>query len=296
MPRFSSPEKQGEKQAASVMKELQGDTIQSVGTARNYEQALKNVATDLARDNLSLKDTTPEIAKSYLEARAEQVGQSQLDMERQALQTMMQNVTGKLEQGERLAVVQSEQQQAQNSRAYTAEQVQAVAEHQSGKNALSTQIAHSAGLRAHELATLAPKGERAADSRPALDTKFEGREAANYTVTGKGGLTREVSIPKELADRLEQTRLDTPVAVSDRGVNYEQHYNIGHGQAWSQSFSSASDRALGWSEGAHGVRHSYAQERMDELQSNGYSRDSALAVVSQEMGHFRPEITEVYLR
>ena len=131
MPRFSSPEKQGEKQAAAVMKELQGDTIKSVGTARNYEQALKNVATELARDNLSLKDTTPEAAKSYLEARAEQVGQSQLDMERQALQTMMQNVTGQLEQGERLAVVQSEQQQALNSRAYTAEQVQAVAEHQS---------------------------------------------------------------------------------------------------------------------------------------------------------------------
>ena len=48
--------------------------------------------------------------------------------------------------------------------------------------------------------------------------------------------------------------------------------------------------------GAHGVRHSYAQERMSELQKSGMTRDSALEIVSQELGHFRPEITEVYLR
>ena len=35
---------------------------------------------------------------------------------------------------------------------------------------------------------------------------------------------------------------------------------------------------------------------MIELQNLGWKYDSALAVVSQEMGHFRPEITEVYLR
>ena len=35
---------------------------------------------------------------------------------------------------------------------------------------------------------------------------------------------------------------------------------------------------------------------MRELQSLGLMRDAALQTVSQEMGHFRPEITEVYLR
>ncbi|MDN4711067.1 site-specific integrase, partial [Vibrio parahaemolyticus] len=65
---------------------------------------------------------------------------------------------------------------------------------------------------------------------------------------------------------------------------------------WSNSFSAASKRVLGWSEGAHGLRHSYAQERMHELQKAGFNRDLALETVSQEMGHFRPEITEVYLR
>jgi hypothetical protein len=35
---------------------------------------------------------------------------------------------------------------------------------------------------------------------------------------------------------------------------------------------------------------------MSELQHGGLSRDEALETVSQEMGHFRPEITETYLR
>jgi integrase len=103
-------------------------------------------------------------------------------------------------------------------------------------------------------------------------------------------------LPKELAERLEERRLYEPKQVTDRGVHYEQRYDIGAGKQFTDSFSKASDRALDWSTGAHGLRHSYAQERMDELQSMGYDRDTALETVSQEMGHFRPDITEVYLR
>ena len=64
----------------------------------------------------------------------------------------------------------------------------------------------------------------------------------------------------------------------------------------SEISAQASTRALGYSTGAHGVRHAYAQERMHELRSQGLDRWRALEVVSQEMGHFRPEITETYLR
>ena len=35
---------------------------------------------------------------------------------------------------------------------------------------------------------------------------------------------------------------------------------------------------------------------MTELQNRGLTREQALETVSQELGHFRPEITEVYLR
>jgi hypothetical protein len=45
----------------------------------------------------------------------------------------------------------------------------------------------------------------------------------------------------------------------------------------------------------HGLRHSFAQNRMRTLVRLGYCYDTALEIVSQEMGHFRPDITIVYL-
>lgn len=294
--RFSSPERQGEKQAAHVMKQVQGTIVKSVGTVRNYEQALRNVATHLAYSQQNLKDLTPDSAKIYLEHRAEQVGQKALDMERQAIQLMMQHVTHKLEPTERLDVIKSEIAQILSSRAYTSEQVQAIAAAQAPQNALATEIAYSAGLRAHELLTLQRADLRPADDRPALESKFSHRNGVLYTVTGKGGLTREVLIPSHLAERLEDRRLSVPQQVTDRGIHYQKHYEIGGGRAFSQSFSRASNNVLGYSHGAHGLRHSYAQERMDELRSNGITREIALETVSQEMGHFRADITEVYLR
>lgn len=50
-----------------------------------------------------------------------------------------------------------------------------------------------------------------------------------------------------------------------------------------------------WS-GTHGLRHNFAQDRMHELTESGMKYKSALAIVSAEMGHHRPSITEVYLR
>ena len=226
---------------------------------------------------------------AYLEARSQEVSQKTLDMDRQAMQAVL---------GEKLDVVKSEIESAQTSRAYTPEQAALVAGAQSDKHSLATQIAENAGLRAHELLTLRPAEERPADThREYRDDRFAGREnVAIYTVEGKGGLCREVAIDRDLAAKLEERRLDEPRTVYDREVRYEQHYDLGGGKQWSDSFSKAAERELGWSEGAHGLRHEYAQERMNTLQENGYNYQEALEVVSQEMGHFRPEITEVYLR
>ncbi len=301
MPRFSQrdPAESGMRMAGSAMRAIQKtDAIASVGTVRAYESCLRQVATHLAGRGETLRELTPERATAYLEGRAAEVGQKTLDMERQAIQCMMQNYSHRLERGETLPVVKSELEQKLSSRAYTAEQIAAVAEHQAPKNALATEIAYSAGLRAHELATLRPIAERAPDIRPAHEEKFAGRSGERYSVIGKGGLCREVVIPSHLAARLEERRLDAPQIVRDRGIDYEKHYAIGSGQAFSQSFSDASKRALGWSEGAHAERHAYAQERMAELRSGerGLDRERAKEIVAQELGHFRPETTEVYLR
>lgn len=297
MPRFAT--KSPEQQALSVAKEFsKNDVVDSLRTLDNYRSSLETVASNLSQVGIKgeIRELTKDTAQQYLESRAADVGQSQLNMERQAIQAMLQKVTGAMSTSEKLTVTESKTATVKESRAYTVDQVNAISSAQNEKNGLSTQIAHAAGLRAHELHTLQRLEERKPSNRPALDTKFSGRDGAVYTVQGKGGLTREVRIPSELASRLEERRLDTPQTVTDRGIRYESRYDIAGGQQWSNSFSAAANRSLGWSEGAHGVRHSYAQERMTELQNQGLSYEKALETVSQEMGHFRPEITEVYLR
>ena len=216
------------------------------------------------------------------------IGQKLLDQERQSIQ---------LHLGIQLPVIHSELTQVLKSRAYTPEQVKAIAQSQTEKHRLATQIAYAAGLRAHELLTLQPiKNRAASEHRQWSSQRFVGKKGEIYTVIGKGGLIREVLIPSELANILETKRLENPILIKDRTINYIQYYAIGGGKNWSNSFSAASKRLLGWSHGAHGLRHSYAQQRMNELQQLGFLYPDALAIVSQTLGHFRPEITEVYLR
>lgn len=211
---------------------------------------------------------TPKNAIEYLRTRGSLVGQKTLDMERQAIQCMMKNVTNKLDPKTSLQVIKSCNQQELKCRAYTQIQVAMIATSQRENNSLSTQIAYSAGLRAHELITLQLTTDRAPDVRPELASKFSNRTGVLYTVEGKGGLIRNVLIPSDLSKKLEARKLENPVKVMDKGVVYTQRYNINDGQKWSNSFSAsaASNRVLGHSNGAHGLRHTYAQERMDELQ------------------------------
>lgn len=45
----------------------------------------------------------------------------------------------------------------------------------------------------------------------------------------------------------------------------------------------------------HGLRHSYAQERYTHFRELGFSDKQARMRVAVDLGHFRTEITEVYL-
>ncbi len=299
MARFSGPEKQ----ALRVIKAIQqSGALKSTRTGDNYKNRLLQVAKSdyLKKHKIRLHDLSPAQAIEYLEIRGQDVGQKTLDMERQAIQSMLRHVTQQLKPKETLKVIHSEKEQVLTSRAYTPKQIKLIQQAQRQKNALSTKIAYAAGLRAHELLTLRPAKEQAADTHRDKEKsahKFKGREGQPYTVKGKGGLTREIIIPNHLAQQLEATRLEKPQAYTDRTVHYTQYYNINGGNRWSRSFTRASNKQLTWSEGAHGVRHRYAQERMIELQVNyKINREEALKAVSQEMGHFRPGITEVYLR
>lgn len=292
---FRKPKAQAERAVKEMLRigdarhtNKQDQKIHSLGTKRNTIQALTRVAEWIKENRFGdLKSLTSERAIQYLEERSEEVGQKTLNQERQAIQKLLQAP---------LPVIKSELEAVQKSRAYTQRQVYLIAEAQQEQNKLSTYIAYAAGLRAHELLTLRPKEERSASShRTWLADRFIGRTGKVYTVAGKGGLIREVLIPNDLAVQLESKRLTTPKIIIDREIQYKQYYNINGGVTWSSSFSAASKRVLIWSNGAHGLRHSYAQERMDELLKKGFYFENALGIVSQAMGHFRSKITRVYL-
>ena len=296
MPRFRAPQAQAEHAVARKLALGTGrhdhrndGRIHSLGTARGYGQALKGFADYLREHRLGdLPSATDQEARQYLAERSHQVGQKTLDLDRQAIQMHL---------GLRLEVVRSDRESALSTRSYTPAQVERIASAQSEANGLATRLAYHAGLRAHELLTLRPAGERSASGhRQWSADRFAGREGVRYTVVGKGGLVREVLLTRELAEAVEARRLEEPRLVVDRGVQYVQCYTIGGGRSWSQSFSSASRRELGFSNGGHGLRHSYVQERMDELQRRGLAYEQARATVAQEVGHFAGETTEAYMR
>jgi integrase len=222
----------------------------------------------------------------YLEFRSTEVGQAQLNKDRQAIQSII---------GERLPVLKSEVESIRGSRLYSQEQLAMVQEHQSPRHALATALVAATGIRSHELLSVMPSAEQPRSNHRTWSPKLhDGLSGQCYTVVGKGGLTREIVL-EGLAALLEAVRLDSPRLVVDRGVRYTSHYDIGGGQAWSQSFTAASKRALGWTAGGHAIRATWACNRVEQLQRMGYGMEAAKAVCSQNLGHFSPATLDYYL-
>lgn len=268
--------------------------IHSLGTARNYSQSLTGFANFLAEHRLgNLASATATDALAYLSVRSGEVRQSTLDQDRQALQCHL---------GQRLERVRSDLVTERGGRAYRPEQYEAIRARLSPANALAVELCERCGLRAHELATLKQANEQPCSSHRTWRSDLHiGREGERFSVRGKGGLIRETIIPRDLVERLQ--RLEQPRIVYDRNIKYEQIFFVGFGQSLSQAFSRASIAALGYSTGLHSTRHSFCQNELERLQSGiglpgglGYSRDDAMEIVSQLVGHFRPDVVNVYLR
>ena len=277
------------------------DTVRSIGTARQFQQIFSKAAEYANSQGVRLSNLTTELANSYLAERSVDIQQKQLNVEKRALEMHLRNITE--DNSLTLARQTSEVSTIKESRAYSPQQISYLTSQQSDRMALSTKICESAGLRAHELHTL-QKYDGPNSRTPSPHRNWSnamhiggGREQwSAYTVQGKGGLTREIRIPNHLATQLEEKRLPTPIQIVDRGVNYVSHYDVMGGQSFSNAWSKCSNTHFGFSHGAHGLRHSFAQQRIREIQNNGASYTQALGIVSQELGHFRPEITKEYLR
>lgn len=273
--------------------------IASVGTERSFRQCIANylkwchengIHPDFRGNLLTLTQ--------YLEERREWVQQKTLNQERQALQLIYQ---------QQLPYLLSFHESVNDKRSYVISQVNQIIAHQTEKNVITTWLAFFAGIRAHEGATILPVSERNSSPHRKWDLRrFLGLQSHQiYSVVGKGGLVREVAVPTWLAHRLEARRRQ-PVEVVDREIFYVSNYDIGFGQAWSQSFTSASKKALGFSKGGHGLRHSYSKWRLQELleqldvdkhpNDESTVEEQALLILSQELGHFRLDIVYTYLR
>ncbi len=271
----------------------------SISTANVYRSVLTTFCRWIQKNRLgNLIQVNVKTCSTFLEERAGQVGQKTLDRDRQANQYLLGRTTKmKILLPRIKSTYSGGRHLAKQSRAYTRDQVEFICSKLSRRTALVTRIAYVAGLRGHELYSLKRRSERAPSAhRKWSNDRFAGRAGVIYTVKGKNGLVREVLIPTQLAKELELRRLPEPVTLRNRGINYPQHYDITAGQCFSHIFTKASVKCLGWSTGAHGLRHGYAQVRMDELHTGRFTRQERMEIVSQELGRFRSDIVKAYLR
>jgi integrase len=239
----------------------------------------------------NLKDITADMALKYLLERKSEVCKKTLQNERRVLERIvfLREPDNRFNLGDDLIP------REWINRAYTHEQIYQIMSRQNEENQLATALCFTAGLRAQELLTI-QRFDEASTSKKLnwRDDLFVGLEGEKYIVKGKGGLHRAVMIPTFLAEKLEQHRRAEPIKTKDRKCTIISHYNLTGGKRFSSAFSRLSKRVLGWSNGAHGLRYCYAQERLNHsIPERTY--DESLQIVSQELGHFRKEITPHYL-
>ena len=297
----------GEREASSMPPLEDGDRdrrIRSRGTKRNYLQAVKLAAIDCRRKYKKPLDAlSKDQARDYLERRATQVGDKTLSQDRLGLE-LLPKVWEARHDGPDLSEIKSmvndNQKWDGDSRAHTLEQLAAIRAEMNPRDAFSIEVGEAGGLRSHEFLTLARADEQPATDRDEWkDERFDGYEdPVFYTVIGKGGLIRKVPFERELADRIEQRRWpnDKRRDAVDRGEHYATRYDLAGGNTLSKAFERASERVFRESLGLHSLRHSFAQTRMSYHMDQARTRDEALELVSQQLGHFRPSITLTYLR
>jgi integrase len=262
--------------------------VRSLLTERAYRDAYAGYLRWLSGNRIELDRVhTRGMMLEWLDELSETSVQKSVDRARQALQKIF-SVS--------LPHVESCQPPRVHGRAYIFDDVRRVLSRQRKRQQLAALISFDCGLRAHECITLRERfGAEPSSHRRWSADMFKGRsDYVIFIVTGKGGLRREVAISIPLALELRRYKRPEPVTVRDRGVNHISYFDIGGGQALSSSFSRASELVLGYSNGLHGLRHSFAQNRLTQLLSI-LEPKRALETLSNELGHWRPGISLAYL-
>ena len=266
------------------------EVIKSVGTLRNYRGCIKLFLDWCDLNAFSSSSIgSKAVLMTYLEEKSEVYQQKTLDQHRMALN---------MAYHKKLPFIKSLIDTLMLARDYRLYEVLKIVKNLRACNAISILICYFSGLRAHEFATIKSFHEGSPSHTRQWSNQLFAMEDnyGVYLVTGKGGLCRQVAIPNGLANVIESRRLKQPRNVVDREVFYQMNYDLGFGKALSQSFTRASLKHLNRSTGLHGLRHSYAKNRIKKLTKNGFSLEHAKLIVSQELGHFRASIINCYLR
>ena len=106
-------------------------------------------------------------------------------------------------------------------------------------------------------------------------------------ISGKGGKDREVPLSKETYQALK--------SLLDKADPADGKYKFDMND-YRNALKEASKASNQEYTGSHGLRWNFAQEKFAELQEQGKTYEQALQIVSNFLGHERPDITEHYLR
>jgi len=117
-----------------------------------------------------------------------------------------------------------------------------------------------------------------------LDKDVTGQLRGQIEVIGKGGKERTIQVSPATYAQLKGA-----VAVGGGTFRLENY------RSYCDSLKNAAKETGQDYTGSHGLRWSWAQDRMEQCQQK-MSYEEALGVVSREMGHERSDITEHYLR
>jgi integrase len=143
---------------------------------------------------------------------------------------------------------------------------------------LAASIQHEAGVRVNETAKIT-EGQLRGLSRD----EHTDKEVGKFEFVGKGGKINEGNLSPDTYERLV-------THIAENGS-----FQIS-ADSYRNDLKNASAETNQDYNGSHGLRWSFAQERVQELQEHGHSLFVSHGIVSAEMGHNRVEITEHYTK
>ena len=111
------------------------------------------------------------------------------------------------------------------------------------------------------------------------------KENQAIEVQGKGGKIRDLQLSEKTYSELKSLVLSSE--------NQKLTFNT---DSYRNELKAACERTGAQYQGTHGLRWSYSQNLFKQLQQQGKTYEESLSIVSQKLGHERPDITEHYLK